>query len=161
MGEQSLIDRWITRLSSDSQPDEDTKRDLLHRFQKLYEKELVLMRELEAEARHLPYPHLTEAALKIVEDKQKDVQTIAGLIREFGGTPEAKTAEDHRAEPTGEFTRILALENEIGEQLIDDANWAEDLGLEQQAHLLMQLKEKHYGYQEAIESLIMKINGAL
>ncbi len=161
MGGEMIIDRWIEKLGNDNPISAEEKEKLVAELQTDYRDEIRLKRMLTAEAEHLPYPHLTEAALKLAEDKQKVADTIRDLIMGLDGSVELEPGDNLSVEATGDFTEILKLENEIGERLVEHANLAEDNGLTEMAQTLLKLKDEHYTHQERIEALIMKTNGTL
>lgn len=161
MTKQSLIDRWVTDLSSDSKSREAARQQLIEKLKENLRDELILAAELEIEANHLTYDHLAKEARRLSREKQQLARTIEKLIMDLGGTVDNKDAPGYVAEPDGHFRDILKLEAELGEHFVEQLNIAEDGGLHEAARVLIQLKEAHYRHQEGIEGLIMKINTTL
>ncbi|MCK6619180.1 MAG: hypothetical protein HUU32_22030 [Calditrichaceae bacterium] len=161
MAKQSLIDRWVEELSSDSKSQEESREKLIETLKEDLRDELILAAELEIEANHLIYEHLAKEARRLSREKQQLAKTIEKLIMDLGGTVDNQDRPTHVAEPDGHFRDILKLENELGERFVEQLIIAEDGGLHEAASVLIKFREVHYQHQEGIEGLIMKINTTL
>jgi transcription initiation factor TFIIIB Brf1 subunit/transcription initiation factor TFIIB len=161
MSQQGLIDRWIEKLSSDSQSQGEAVKEFVKQLNKDLREELKLAMELEAEADHLIYEHLAKEIREIVKRKNELAKTIEKLITDLGGGIDKKELENYVAEPDGQFREILKVETELGNRFVEQVNLAEDTGLHKAAEVLIDLKEKSYSHLETIENIVMKINTSL
>jgi hypothetical protein len=161
MAQQGLLDRWVEKLSSDSQSRDEAIKELVTLLNEDLRDELVLAMELEAEADHLIYEHLAKEIRGIAKKKRELVKTIEKLITDLGGNVDKEELENYVAEPNGHFGEILEMETGLGGRFIEQVNLAEDAGLHEAAGVLINLKEKNHSHLETIESVIMKINTSL
>lgn len=161
MAQESLIDRWVKKLSSDDESQKRASKILVKELSDDLRNELVLAMELEAESEHLLYEHLAKATKKIAQDKRKQAEIIEKLIIELGGEVDKKEMESYVAKPDGQFKEILELEAGLSARLVEQLNIAEDGGLHDAAKTLIGLKNAHNEHLEAIENVLMKVNTSL
>lgn len=161
MVQESLIDRWVKKLSSDEQSRKEASERLVILLNEDLKDELKLAMELEAEAGHLLYDHLTKETKRIAQEKRKQAKTIEKLIIDLGGTVDKKEMDSYVAEPDGQFKEIIQLESELSRRLVEQLNLAEEGGLHEAVNILIHLKEEHNEHLEAIENVIMKVNTSL
>ncbi len=152
------VNRWIERLQVDAKGKKEYRQELIRKLQRNYNDEKILAMELEAEARLLPYEHLRKEVLSIARKEHDHAQKIAALIVELGGEVDRHIESTYQAKPDGEFTQLLVVEKELGERLMEEANWAEDYGFWHHARVLRELDAEHHANMEAIERVIMRVN---
>lgn len=161
MAQESLVDRWIRKLSSDEGSQEKASKILVKALNEDLRDELILAMELEMESEHLLYEHLAKETKKIAQAKREQAEIIEKLIIELGGEVDKKEIESYVAKPDGQFKEILELEANLSERLVEQLNIAEDGGLRDAAKTLISLKNEHNLHLEAIESVLMKVNASL
>ncbi|RMF55705.1 MAG: hypothetical protein D6748_14905 [Calditrichaeota bacterium] len=161
MENTSIIDRWINHLREENSLSDEDRKVLIDELNRDIRDQKKLQKMILAEAEHLPYEHLQEAARKLARDKEEVIDILSGIVKGLGSKVDAEVIDDFSATASGNFAAILELENELGERIAEHANLAEDCGLYEQAEQLLQLKDLHYNHQERIEELIMKTNATL
>lgn len=161
MEQESLIDGWVRKLSSDEGSQEKASKILVKELNEDLRDELILAMELEAEAEHLLYEHLTKETKKIAQAKREQAEIIEKLIIELGGEVDKKEIELYVAKAEGQFKEIINLESGLSERLVEQLNMAEDGSLHDAAKTLISLKNEHNKHLEAIENVIMKVNASL
>jgi len=161
MAQESLIDRWVRKLSSDDVSQERASKILIKELNEDLRDELILAMELEAESEHLLYEHLAKATRDIAHAKREQAEIIEKLIIELGGEVDKKEIQSYVAKPDGQFKEILKLETGLSARLVEQLNIAEDGGLHDAAKILISLKNEHNEHLEAIENVIMKVNASL
>ncbi|NOX36922.1 MAG: ferritin-like domain-containing protein [Calditrichaeota bacterium] len=152
------VNRWIEKLRKDEGGREAHQQEFIQKLQRNYNDEKILALELEAEAQLLPYDHLKQEVLEIARKEHEHAQKIAQLIRELGGEVDTRIESSYQAKPDGEFTQLLRVEKELGERLMEEANWAEDYGFLHHARVLRELDAEHHMNMENIERVIMRVN---
>ena len=161
MAQESLIDRWVKKLSSDEESQERASKILVKELNEDLRDELILAMELDAEAEHLLYEHLAKETRKIALAKREQAEIIEKLVIELGGEVDKKELESYVAKADGQFKEIIKLESGLSQRLVVQLNIAEDGGLNDAAKTLISLKNEHNKHLEAIESVIMKVNASL
>ncbi len=161
MSNESMIDRWMKKLSSEDVARETHREEMLEKLQTLFTENLIVARRLEAEIKHLPYQQLREAALKIVEQKREESKKLEQMISSLGGSPNWSEVESVDVEPDGRFNQVLKLEGELAEKLIATVNLAEDYGYDEIMQELMKFRDAHHEQIDDLERVIMKINATL
>jgi hypothetical protein len=161
MAQESLIDRWVKKLSSDEESQERASKILVKALNEDLRDELILAMELDAEAEHLLYEHLAKETRKIAQAKREQAEIIEKLVIELGGEVDKKELESYVAKADGQFKEIIKLESGLSQRLVVQLNIAEDGGLNDAAKTLISLKNEHNKHLEAIESVIMKVNASL
>jgi hypothetical protein len=161
MAQESLVDRWIRKLSSDEGSQEKASKILVKALNEDLRDELILAMELETESEHLLYEHLAKETKKIAHAKREQAEIIEKLIIELGGEVDKKEIGSYVAKPDGQFKEILELEANLSERLVEQLNIAEDGGLRDAAKTLISLKNEHNIHLEAIENVLMKVNASL
>jgi hypothetical protein len=161
MAQESLIDRWVKKLSSDEESQERASKILVKALNEDLRDELILAMELDAEAEHLLYEHLAKETRKIAQAKREQAGIIEKLVIELGGEVDKKELESYVAKADGQFKEIIKLESGLSQRLVVQLNIAEDGGLNDAAKTLISLKNEHNKHLEAIESVIMKVNASL
>lgn len=161
MAQESLIDRWVKKLSSDEESQERASKILVKALNEDLRDELILAMELDAEAEHLLYEHLAKETRKIAQAKREQAGIIEKLVIELGGEVDKKELESYVAKADGQFKEIIKLESGLSQRLVVQLNIAEDGGLNDAAKTLISLKNEHNKHLEVIESVIMKVNASL
>jgi hypothetical protein len=158
MSKGNVIDRWIDKLSAEHTGYEQNKDKLL----KMLRDDLIditkLAKMLDAEAKNMIYGQLIQETENLAEKKRKQAAKIMELLRGLGETKSDTKIEKFDPDPLGEFSEVFKMENNIGDQLLNQSIWAEDSGFKHEAKVLRDLKMEHAEHREVIENLIMKIN---
>ncbi|MHC4691077.1 MAG: hypothetical protein ACYS5F_15845 [Planctomycetota bacterium] len=107
MAQQGLLDRWVEKLSSDSQSRDEAIKELVTLLNEDLRDELILAMELEVEADHLIYEHLAKEIRGIAKKKRELVKTIEKLITDLGGKGNFRDGNGIRRSihRTSEFSR--------------------------------------------------------
>lgn len=155
------LDRITVSLAKANELKDDQKAELLKMLEHDYREEIILSRELEAEAKHLPYAHLQKEAFQLAEEERRHAEEIAKLIRNLNGNPDLSMLENYQPLPDGQFTEILKIESELELRYAEHSNYAEDYGFRHEARVLREIKEEHYRNIEQIERIIMRLNATL
>ena len=157
----SFVDRMIEKLEVGTTVSEKDRAELLKRLQELYVLQGKGQKEIESEAKRLPYAHLRAEAEELAREEKKHQETTSELIRNAGGKEDDSALQNYEPVSEGEFSEILRIENQLEDKFIEHANWAEEKGFHHEARVLRELKEAHYKCVEKIERLIMRTNGAM
>lgn len=155
------IDRFIKKLETNTSGNENRKHELIDKLQQDLRDELILSKELEAESKRLPYPHLVTEAQQLSSAKARHAGAIARLIETLGGQINREEIDKYSPAPDGKFNEIFLVETQLGVRLAEHANWAEDNGFRHEARVLRDIKDENSDHIEKIERLIMRYNGSM
>ena len=155
------VNRWIEKLENSQRKDVHLRRDFLNKLQRNFNDEKILAMELEAEAEHLPYDHLREEVLQLAKREHEHAEQLVKLMEDLDGQVDRSVESQYQAKADGEFSELLRVENELGERLREESNWAEDYGLFHHAKVLREIDEEHHEHMEKIEKIIMRVNSTV